>query len=145
MAERKDDRAKLQYMLQEYVIKETRAGRKARTVQEKVHAKEVVVSHVIRTSEDCIYTNLSLDIGVHEGEQPYGDSIGIFKVSPDTAIIAAADIAVKTSNVKIGFMDRFKGTLILTGDFTDVKEAIIQCGRYFEQTLHFHGCPLTEN
>ena len=146
MADRKnDDRERLQHLLQEFVIKETRAGRKARTVQERVHAREVMLAHVIGTSEDRIYTNLSLDIGVHEGKQPYGDAIGIFKVSPDTAIIAAADIAVKAAKVSVGFMDRFKGTLILTGELSDVKEAIAQCRRYFMETLHFRCCPLTES
>lgn len=146
MADRKkDDRERLQQLLQEYVIREYRAGRKARTIQERVHAKEVVLAHVIGTSEDRIYTNLSLDIGTHEGEQPYGDAIGIFKVTPDTAIIAAADIAVKSSDVAIGFMDRFKGTLILTGDLPDVKEAIAQCRRYFSEILGFRCCPVTKS
>ena len=146
MANRKDDdRERLQQMLQEYAIREARAGRKARTVQERVHAKEVVLAHVIGTSQDSVYINLSLDIGTHEGEQPYGDAIGLFKVTPDTAIIAAADIAVKTSGVSIGFMDRFKGTLILTGDLSDVKEAITRCRIYFRETLGFRCCPVTES
>ncbi len=146
MADRKnDDRERLQYLLEQYVIREYRAGRKARTVQERVHAKEVVLAHVIGTSEDRIYTNLSLDIGTHEGEEPYGDAIGIFKASPDTAIIAAADIAVKTADVKIGFLDRFKGTLILTGELSDVKEALFRCRGYFSDVLHYRCCPVTES
>lgn len=146
MAKRKnEDRERLEALIREYAIRETRAGRKARTVQERVHAKEVVLAHVIGTSEDVVYTNLSLDIGTHEGEQPYGDAIGIFKVTPDTAIIAAADIAVKSSDVAIGFMDRFKGTLILTGDLSEVKEAMAHCRQYFRETLGFRCCPLTES
>ena len=44
-----------------------------------------------------------------------GSAIGILTVSPAETAIIAADLATKSANVDLSFVDRFSGTLIVTG------------------------------
>ena len=89
-------------------------GKKLRMTRVRVPGKEVCLAHVINPSQSCIYQNLGLHIGVHEGEDHTGEAIGMIRFTPWEAVVVAADIAVKSANVEIGFMDRFSGSLILT-------------------------------
>ena len=88
------------------------------------------------------YENLALHIGVHEGEDHRGDAIGMVRVTPWEAIVVAADVAVKAAHVEVGFMDRFCGTLILTGGFTEVMTAVEEVVRFFHETLKFDVCKI---
>ena len=82
-------------------------GKKLRMTRVRVPGKEVCLAHVINPSQSCIYQNLGLHIGVHEGEDHTGEAIGMIRFTPWEAVFVAADIAVKSANVEIGFMDRF--------------------------------------
>ena len=84
-------------------------GKKLRMTRVRVPGKEVCLAHVINPSRSCIYQNLGLHIGVHEGEDHTGEAIGMIRFTPWEAVVVAADIAVKSANVEIGFMDRFSG------------------------------------
>ena len=48
----------------------------------------------------------------------------MIRFTPWEAVVVAADIAVKSANVEIGFMDRFSGSLILTGGLVEVQTAV---------------------
>ena len=80
-------------------------GKKLRMTRVRVPGKEVCLAHVINPSQSCIYQNLGLHIGVHEGEDHTGEAIGMIRFTPWEAVVVAADIAVKSENVEIGFMD----------------------------------------
>ena len=79
-------------------------GKKLRMTRVRVPGKEVCLAHVINPSQSCIYQNLGLHIGVHEGEDHTGEAIGMIRFTPWEAVVVAADIAVKSANVEIGFM-----------------------------------------
>jgi ethanolamine utilization protein EutS len=49
---------------------------------------------------------------------------------------------VKAAHVEVGFMDRFCGTLILTGGFTEVMTAVEEVVRFFHETLKFDVCKI---
>lgn len=117
-------------------------GKRLRMTRVRVPGKEVCLAHIISRSETCIYQNLGLHIGVHEGEDHTGESIGILRITPWEAVIAAADVAMKSANVQIGFMDRFCGSLIILGSLTDVETAVKETVRFFEQELHFGICEI---
>ena len=51
-------------------------GKKLRMTRVRVPGKEVCLAHVINPSQSCIYQNLGLHIGVHEGEDHTGDISG---------------------------------------------------------------------
>ena len=117
-------------------------GKKLRMTRVRVPGKEVCLAHVISPSQACIYENLGLHIGVHEGEDHTGESIGLIRFTPWEAVVVAADVAMKSADVQIGFMDRFCGTLILTGGFTEVMTAVEEVVRFFHETLKFDVCEI---
>ena len=118
-------------------------GGQVRVVQQMVPGKEITLAHVIGVSDYSVYKNLGLDIGFHAGEDPTGSSIGILHITPPESAVIAADIAVKAGDVNIGFMDRFSGTLIITGERSDVDSAIEDNHAYFANTLGYHVCPIS--
>ena len=70
-------------------------GKKLRMTRVRVPGKEVCLAHVINPSQSCIYQNLGLHIGVHEGEDHTGEAIGMIRFTPWEAVVVAADIAVQ--------------------------------------------------
>lgn len=117
-------------------------GKKLRMTRVRVPGKEVCLAHIISRSETCIYQNLGLHIGVHEGEDHTGESIGMIRITPWEAVVAAADVALKSANVQIGFMDRFCGSLILLGQLSDVQTAVEEVVRFFDKELGFGICEI---
>lgn len=117
-------------------------GKKLRMTRVRVPGKEVCLAHVINPSQACIYQNLGLHIGVHEGEDHTGESIGILRFTPWEAVVAAADIAVKAADVQIGFMDRFCGSLIITGRLSEVQTSVEKVVKFFHEDLDFKTCEI---
>jgi ethanolamine utilization protein EutS len=117
-------------------------GRKLRMTRVRVPGKEVCMAHILNPSEACVYQNLGLHIGVHEGEDHTGESIGLIRFTPWEAVVVAADVAVKSADVQIGFMDRFCGSLILTGGLSQVQTAVEEVVRFFHENLGFKTCPI---
>lgn len=115
-----------------------------RMVRVRVPGKDVTLAHIIGSSNRRVYENLGLHIGVHTGEDHTGQSIGLMRFSPWEVTIAAADIAVKAADVEIGFLDRFCGTLILTGSLSEVRTAVEAVVEYFRDVLQFSVCKVTE-
>ena len=51
-------------------------GKKLRLTRVRVPGKSLDFAHVITPSDPAVYQNLALNIGVHEGEDHTGESIG---------------------------------------------------------------------
>lgn len=117
-------------------------GKRLRMTRVRVPGREVCLAHIINSSETRIYQNLGLHIGTHEGEDHTGESIGLIRFTPWEAVVAAADVAVKSADVQIGFMDRFCGTLIILGKLSQVQTAVKEVVRYFEEELEFRVCEI---
>ena len=117
-------------------------GKKLRMTRVRVPGKEVCLAHVLNPSQACIYQNLGLHIGVHEGEDHTGDAVGMIRFTPWEAVVVAADVAMKSADVLIGFMDRFCGSLILTGGLTEVQTAVEEVVRFFSEVLGFKTCAI---
>ena len=115
-------------------------GKKLRMTRVRIPGKEVCMAQVIAPSDPCIYKNLGLHIGVHEGEDHTGEAIGMIRFTPWEAVVVAADVAVKSADVQIGFMDRFCGSLILTGGLTQVQTAVEEVVKFFDEVLGFRTC-----
>ena len=117
-------------------------GKRLRMTRVRVPAKEVCLAHVLTPSETCIYQNLALHIGVHEGEDHTGQTLGMIRFTPWEAVVAAADIAVKSANVELLFMDRFCGSLIISGRLSEVQTAVEEVVRFFREELGFRACEI---
>lgn len=88
---------------------------KQRIIQEYVPGKQVTMAHIIPNPQGGIHERLGL---------AGGGAIGIMTITPSEAAIIAADAAAKAGNIEIGFVDRFTGSLIITGAVADVETAI---------------------
>ena len=117
-------------------------GRKLRMTRVRVPGKSIDFAHVFTPSDSVVYKNLALDIGVHEGEDHTGQSIGIIRMTPWEAVVVATDVAVKAADVEVGFMDRFGGALIILGGLSQVLTAIEEVVRFFRDELNFNVCEI---
>ena len=116
-------------------------GKRLRMTRVRVPAKEVCLAHVMNPSEERIYQNLALHIGVHEGEDHTGEALGLVRFTPWEAVVVAADVAVKSADVQIMFMDRFCGSLIVSGKIAEVQTAVESVVKYFGE-LGFGTCTI---
>ena len=122
-------------MLDDISIKE-----KLRIVQELVPGKQISIAHIIANPDEILYKKLGLDPAVEYSKT----AIGIVTMSPAETAIIAGDIAIKSSGVELGFVDRFSGTLIVTGTVSDVMVSLTSLVEYCENTLGFTVCPITK-
>ena len=120
-------------------------GKKLRITRLRIPGKEVCLAHVISVSQPSVYQNLGLHIGVHEGEDHTGESIGLIRFTPWEAVVVAADVAIKSADIQIGFMDRFCGSLIITGGLSEVQTAVEEVVRFFKEVLGFQTCEIHKN
>lgn len=110
---------------------------KQRIIQEYVPGKQVTLAHIIASPDPVLYQKLGL-------EEAGRDAIGIMTITPSEASIIAADLATKASDVSIGFIDRFSGSLLITGDVAAVETAISDITEVLARLLHFSGAPVTK-
>lgn len=113
---------------------------KLRIVQELVPGKQVTLAHIVAGPDEIIYQKLGLNPKVDYRQS----AIGILSMSPSEISVIAGDLAIKTSNVELGFIDRFSGTLIFTGRVSDVQAAIHAILDYLQEKLGFTICELTQ-
>ena len=73
-----------------------------RIVQELVPGKQITIAHVIANPDQVLYHKLGLDPAVDYSKS----AIGIVTMSPAETAIIAGDIAIKTSGIDLGFVDR---------------------------------------
>ena len=120
-------------------MKDFEFGNKMRIIQELVPGKQITLAHVIANPDKILYKKLGLDPAVDYSKS----AIGIVTMSPAETAIIAGDIATKASGVELGFVDRFSGTLIVTGTVSEVQSAVEALCHYAEKTLGFTVCPIT--
>ena len=113
---------------------------KMRIVQELVPGRQITLAHIIANPDEILYKKLGLDPRVDYT----GSAIGILTVSPAETAIITADIAIKSSGANLGFVDRFSGTLIITGTVSQVEAAFADIASYVRDKLGFTVCPITK-
>ena len=112
---------------------------KMRIIQELVPGKQITLANIIANPDNILYKKLGLDPEVDYTRS----AIGIMTMSPAETAIIAGDIATKASGAHIGFVDRFSGTLIVTGTVSEVEASLKAVCEYCEETLRFNVCPVT--
>ena len=95
---------------------------KLRIVQELVPGKQITIAHVIANPDKILYQKLGLDPAVDYSK---------------------AAIGIESSGVDLGFVDRFSGTLIVTGTVSEVDAALEALIAYSRDVLGFACCPIT--
>lgn len=109
---------------------------KKRIIQEFVPGKQVTLAHVIANPNSDLYGKLGLIDG--------NGAIGILTITPSEAAMIAADVATKAADVKIGFVDRFNGSVVFTGDVAAVEAALRDVIRVLCDMMSFSSAPITK-
>ncbi|MGO3732685.1 MAG: BMC domain-containing protein [Vagococcus sp.] len=109
---------------------------KQRFIQEYVPGKQVTMAHIIASPDQDSYDKLGI---INTGKQ----AIGILTITPSEASIIAVDIASKAGDIEIGFVDRFSGSVIITGDISSVESALLAVLDGLKNTLGFSSTHVT--
>ena len=111
-----------------------------RIVQETVAGKEITFAHVMGGPAPIVYQKLGLNPQVDYRSS----AIGIMNMTPPESAVIASDIAVKSGNIYLGFADRFTGSLIITGEISDVMSALPEVVTFFRDSLGYVVCDITK-
>ena len=109
---------------------------KERIIQEFVPGKQVTLAHVIASPDKNLYGKL----GLIDAD----GSIGIMTITPSEGAMIAADIASKSADIRVGFVDRFNGSLVITGDVAAVEVAIRDVMGVLCDRMGFARAPVTK-
>lgn len=112
---------------------------KQRIIQELVPGKQITIAHLIANPDTDLYVKLGLNPNVDYSKA----AIGLITISPAETAVIAADIAVKAAGVTLGFVDRFSGTLIVTGTVSETEAALHAILDYVEEKMGFTVCEIT--
>ena len=113
---------------------------KMRIVQELVPEKQITLAHIIANPDKILYQKLGLNPAMDYSQS----AIGIVTVSPAETAIILGDISIKSSGVDLGFVDRFSGTLIVTGTVSQVEAAMDALIRDSSDVLGVSCCAITK-
>ena len=107
-----------------------------RIIQETVPGRQITLAHVITSPKPIVYRKLGLNPDIDFDRS----AIGIITVTPSESAVIGADIAIKSGDVYLGFVDR----LILTGRISAVESAVKAVIHYFQNDLGYATCPVTK-
>lgn len=105
-----------------------------RIIQEYVPGRQVTIAHVIANPDKPLCRRVGLE---------QADAIGIMTVTPGESAIIAGDLALKAADVELGFLDRFSGTLVVTGRLSSVVLALEAANQGLHDVLGFYPARLT--
>ena len=111
-----------------------------RIIQESVPGRQVTLAHIIASPDPTLYEKLGLDPRIDYERA----AIGVTTVVPSETAIIMADIAIKSSGITLGFVDRFSGSLIVTGTVSEVQSAMEAMEEYVKEKLGYTVCPITK-
>ncbi|CAG9620313.1 ethanolamine utilization microcompartment protein EutS [Sutcliffiella rhizosphaerae] len=109
---------------------------KKRFIQEFVPGKQVTLSHLIANPDPDMFEKL----GIQEA-----GALGILTLTPSETVIIAGDLATKAANVKIGFLDRFTGSLVIVGSVSEVDMSMREINRFLHDTLSYTPANITKS
>jgi len=109
---------------------------KQRIIQEFVPGKQVTLAHIIANADPKLFPKIGL-------ADATGGSVAVMTLTPGEAAIIGGDIATKTSNVQLAYVDRFSGSLLITGQLADVESAVNSVVETLCSVLGFTPAPVT--
>ncbi|MDF2678589.1 MAG: microcompartment protein [Bacillota bacterium] len=109
---------------------------KQRVIHEYVPGKQITLLHIIAQPVEELYDKLGID---NKG------AIGIVTSTPGETAMIAADIATKSADVSIGFLDRFSGAIVIVGDVASVEAGLREIRNVLMNVLKFSSCDITRS
>lgn len=116
----------------------TNLSEKQRMIQEYVPGKQITLAHLIANPEHSLYLQLGLD-------ETRRQALGVMTITPGEAVIIAADVITKASEVELGFLDRFGGSLVVQGSVSGVETGLCAVLQFMEETMRFSVTELTRS
>ena len=113
---------------------------RTRIIQEYVPGCQITLAHIIASPDRVLYAKLGLDPKIDYEKA----AIGVTTVTPSETAIIMADIALKSSGINLGFVDRFSGSLIFTGTVSEVQAAMEAIRDYTRDQLGYTVCDITK-
>ena len=114
-------------------------SKKQRIVQELVPGKQITLAHIIANPDPVLYEKLGLDPSVDYARA----AIGILTDPPAETAIIMADVAMKAAAIDLGFVDRFSGSLIISGTVSEVGASEAAILSYVRDELKYTVCGIT--
>ncbi|MGT2948070.1 BMC domain-containing protein [Streptococcus devriesei] len=111
---------------------------KTRKVFESVPGKQVTLAHIISHPDDKLFIKLGL------GDKA-ANAMGILTITPSDVAVIAVDFAKKEANVKIGFVDRFSGSVCVIGDVSAVESSMTKVLTELQTLMSFSVCNITRS
>ena len=108
-----------------------------RIIQEYVPGKQLSLAHIIANPTAELYEKL--------GIKNQKGAIGIITVTPAESAIIAGDQALKAAAVNIGFLDRFSGSVFISGTIDEIRASIQTVIDYFKNNLKFSTTDITKS
>lgn len=112
-----------------------------RIIQETVPGKQCTLAHIIARPKPILYQKLGLNPNI---DVSTAGAIGIMTLTPGEMAIIAGDLATKASDIEIGFIDRFSGSLIILGTISNVEAAFVSVLDYAREKLNFTVTEITK-
>ena len=112
---------------------------KLRIIQELVPGKQITIAHLIANPDEDLYVKLGLNPEIDYSKA----AIGLITISPAETAVIAADIGAKAAGVKLGFVGRFSGTLIVTGTISETEASLRAVLTYVKEKMGFKVCDIT--
>ncbi|MGE8003444.1 ethanolamine utilization microcompartment protein EutS [Lysinibacillus sp. NPDC093216] len=109
---------------------------KKRFIQEFVPGKQLTLSHLIANPDPEMFQKL----GIQEA-----GALGIMTCTPSETVIIAGDLATKAANVRLGFLDRFTGSLVIVGSVSEVEMAMLEINRFLSAMLGYTPSKITKS
>ena len=109
---------------------------KQRIIQEFVPGKQVTMAHLIANPDSSLFRK----IGANTDS---ATALGIMTITPSEASIIGADLAVKAAGIEVVFVDRFSGSLIISGDTASVEASLQAVNEGLHQVLGFTPAEIT--
>ena len=113
---------------------------KLRIIHQLGPGKPITLAHIIANPDPVLYQKLGLDPKLDYSHT----AIGVLTVSPAETAIIAADVSMKASGAELGFVDRFSGTVIITGTVSQVESSLSAAVDYAREKLGFTVCEITK-
>ena len=110
---------------------------KQRVIQEYVPGKQVTLAHLISNPAPGLYKKLGA-VDIDTG------ALGVMTITPSEGAIIGADVASKAADVKLVFVDRFSGSLLLNGNVAAVEAARRNVNQVLSNTLQFAPAVITK-
>lgn len=111
---------------------------KERKVFESVPGKQVTLAHIISNPDKKLFDKLGFDSSQF-------DAIGILTITPSDVAVIAVDFAKKEADVKIGFIDRFSGSMCIIGNVSAVEASIKKVLSELQKIMNFSICKITRS